>query len=394
MSAEAVAGPPRSLYLHLPFCARRCPYCDFAILVGGESLREPYVAAVLRELDSLSPAARRGAPLRSLYLGGGTPSLLPPPLLERLLVAVRQRFGLAPGAEVTLEANPEGITPGLVRDWLSLGINRLSLGVQSLDDPTLRWLGRNHDAAAAEAALATARAAGVGNLSCDLIFAVPSRPASSFGASLSRLLCFQPEHVSCYELTVEPGTELGRDVARRRRPAPSEGDFLEQRRLAREMLAQAGLRRYEISNYARPGHESRHNLNYWQGGAYLAAGCGAHGLLDRDSALALGWELAPETVGVRYWNLRAASTYVARVRSEGQGRRGWEPITAAQHRLELLACGLRLGRGTRLGGAAQLARARQLSALGLIRLRGDRAVATERGQEVLDRVTLELAAAG
>jgi oxygen-independent coproporphyrinogen-3 oxidase len=387
-----MAGGARSLYLHIPFCESRCPYCDFAIQVGGQHLQQPYVEALIAELEWLAPARTGRAELETVYLGGGTPGLLPPALLEHLLTAVEKRWGIAKGAEVTIEANPRGLTEDVVRSWLSLGINRVSLGVQSLDDATLGWLGRNHDAAGAEAAIVAAQRAGLENLSCDLIYAIPEQPTRVFMAGLERLLRYAPQHVSCYELTVEPSTPLARWVAAGKVRGPLEEDFLEQHRLAREVLESAGLLQYEVSNYARPGRESRHNLTYWRGKHYLAAGCGAHGFLDRKTSQQLGFSISASDVGLRYWNLRSAATYIKQVGDMGHGRRGQEAINREQHRLEQLACGLRLRAGVELTAARQREEADRLAALGLLTRSGNRVAATPQGEEVLDRLTLELAA--
>jgi oxygen-independent coproporphyrinogen-3 oxidase len=392
LTAESLGEGVRSLYLHIPFCESRCPYCDFAIHVGGDHLYQPYVEAVIAELAWLQRAGVGGAGLETVYLGGGTPGLLPPRLLGRLLTVVDQFFGVATGAEITLEANPSGLTEELVRSWLSLGINRVSLGVQSLNDQTLRWLGRNHDASAGEAAILAAQQAGLANLSCDLIYAVPEQPTAVFAAGLERLLAYGPQHVSCYELTVEPSTPLARWVAGGRVSAPREDDFLEQHRLAKALLETAGLQQYEVSNYARPGRESRHNLTYWQGRHYLAAGCGAHGFIENQASQQLGFALSPTDVGLRYWNLRSTATYIKQVGESGHGRRGHEAISHEQHQLELLACGLRLRAGVQLSAPRQLAEADHLADLGLVELSGNRVSATPRGLEVLDRLTLELSA--
>jgi len=391
LTAERGAAGARSLYLHVPFCDTRCPYCDFAIHIGGDHLHQPYVEALIRELEYLAGSGRPAGGLDTVYLGGGTPGLLAPALLKQLLEAVEVKLGIAQGAEITIEANPTGLTRARAKSWLSLGINRLSLGVQSLDDRALRWLGRNHDSATAEAAIAAALEAGLENLSCDLIYAIPVQPTSVFEAGLRRLIRFSPQHVSCYELTVEPATPLARSVAQGRVSAPSEPDFLEQHRLARGLLAEAGLRQYEVSNYAQPGRESRHNLSYWQGRHYLAAGCGAHGFVDDSAARHLGFTVGPKEVGVRYWNLRSASTYIKRVTTHGSGLRGHEGINREQAELERLACGLRLQVGVELTLPQQLAVAERLAERGLLAIDGGRVAATPRGVEVLDRLTLELA---
>jgi oxygen-independent coproporphyrinogen-3 oxidase len=390
LTGEPEAAPPLGLYLHVPFCAVHCHYCDFAIHIGGEELHRPYVEAMIRELRFLAGEGAAKLALTTVYLGGGTPSLVDVRLLEQLLSAVRSLFAVSPDAEITLEANPTDLTEEQARGWLDLGINRVSLGVQSLDDATLRWLGRNHDRSQALAAIDALRRAGLENLSCDLIYAIPEQSTKVFAAGLRSLLRYAPDHVSCYELTVESGTPLARSVAQGRVSAPREQDFLEQHRMARDLLEGSDLLQYEVSNYARPGRESRHNLGYWQARHYLAAGCGAHGFVSPE--LARGWSIktTPSAAGVRYWNLRNASTYTKQVGALGHGRRGQEEIDGAQRETERLACGLRLRQGVELSQAQQIASAEQLASLGLLTLSGNRVTATASGIEVLDRITLEL----
>jgi oxygen-independent coproporphyrinogen-3 oxidase len=384
----AELGPPRSLYLHVPFCSRRCPYCDFAIQVGGDQLQERYTEAVLTELRRL-PAGRFG--LDTIHFGGGTPSRLEPSLLGRLLEAIREHFEVALGAEVTIEANPEDVTEELAGAWYQLGVNRLSLGVQSLDDRVLAWLGRGHDARCAESAIEVAHQAGFENLSCDLIYAVPGQDVRVLEQVLRRLLAHEPAHVSCYELTVEAGTPLQRQIRSGRRRGPEVAAFLEQRRLLEGLLEEAGLEMYEVSNYARPGRQSRHNLAYWSGSAYLALGPGAHGFVGARASSALGLE--PEGAALRYWHLRDTATYLRAVENGASGRRGHEWLDESDLELERLACGLRLRRGVELESPGALDRARELAGLGLLVVDRRTARATPRGFEVLDRVTLELASA-
>ncbi len=387
---------PRSLYLHVPFCERLCPYCDFAVHVGSDIAPERFLAAALTELTALAAAARRVAggpppPLATVFLGGGTPSRLAPAAIRRLLGAVREAFGLAPAAEVTIEANPSDLTARRVAAWLEAGVTRVSLGVQSLDDDVLRQLGRTHDAARALAAIATCQGAGVRQLSCDLLYAVPGRPAATFRRSLERLLEAGPDHVSCYELTVETGTRLHRQVAGGLvRPLVAQA-ALRQHWWAVDRLGAAGYRQYEVSNFARRGARCRHNLVYWQGGWYWAVGPGAHAHLPVAVATALGLTPAPGAVAVRTWTHRALAPYLRAVARDGLGRAGQESVDPRQRAMERLLIGLRLSGGVRLRSAPARRRARPLLAGGLLIGGGERVRLTRRGQELLDAVALRLA---
>ena len=389
MIADQTQGAPRSLYVHIPFCARRCSYCDFAISLGGGAIQDRYVAALDQELEGLGPLGH--LELDTVFLGGGTPSLLRADLLEQVVEVIRTRFRLSSSAEVTIEANPEGLTEDLVRTWRRLGINRVSLGVQSLDPAGLRFLGRAHDALAAEMAMDLVATAGFENLSCDLIYAIPGQDSASFARGLLQVLTHPVQHVSCYELTVEPGTPLARRVQRKLAPAPAVDAFLEQREIAGELLGSAGLGIYEVSNYAKPGFASRHNLAYWTQLPYLAVGCGSHGFLSAASAALLGLE--PKGDMLRYWHLRDAATYIREVMAGGLGWRGHEWLGPAEVEMERVACGLRLAAGVILRGDGQLTRAKELSELGLLTLEGQLVRPTKRGFALLDRVTLELCAA-
>ncbi|ROR34133.1 oxygen-independent coproporphyrinogen-3 oxidase [Inmirania thermothiophila] len=264
---------PLTLYVHLPWCERKCPYCDFNSHPAPGPLPERELLAALRR--DLAEEAARGPcrPVHAVYFGGGTPSLLSPAFYRGLLEAVRGRLRLAPGVEITIEANPGTVDRGWLRAMRRLGVNRLSLGVQSLDDAMLRALGRIHDAAAARAAVREARAAGFDNLNIDLMYGLPGQDREAAEADLEAALALAPDHVSYYQLTLEPGTAF------HRRPPPLPGDdALWAMQLAGERrLRRAGLVRYEVSAYARPGRRCRHNLNYWRFGDYLGVGPGAHG---------------------------------------------------------------------------------------------------------------------
>jgi oxygen-independent coproporphyrinogen-3 oxidase len=267
---------PRHVYVHVPFCARRCAYCDFAIAVRREVPVDAYVRALEAELRARFADARVEE-VETLYLGGGTPSRLGGEGVARLIDTVRRWFPLAARAELTLEANPEDVDARSVEAWMAAGVNRLSLGAQSFDDRVLAWMHRTHDAAAVERAAAAARVAGLENLSLDLIFALPRALERDFAADVRRILDLRPAHVSIYGLTVEPGTPLGKWVSRRTTEERGEEGYEEEFLLAHDLLTAAGLEHYEVSNYARVGNRSRHNAAYWAGVPYVGLGPSAHG---------------------------------------------------------------------------------------------------------------------
>lgn len=260
------------LYIHIPFCQSRCRYCDFNTYAGLEGLFEAYVRALIREITLAGPA-----PARTVYLGGGTPTVLPLSHLAQILDAVRAAFALSEDAEVTIEANPGTVDAGTLAALRERGVNRLSLGVQSFADDELRLLGRIHTAEQAAAALAAARQAGFENVSLDLIYGLPDQTAAHWRFSLERALALEPEHLSLYALSVEAGTPLARDIARGHLPAPDPDLAAEMYETAAETTAAAGYLHYEISNWAR-GAERRchHNLIYWRNEPYLGLGAGAH----------------------------------------------------------------------------------------------------------------------
>jgi oxygen-independent coproporphyrinogen III oxidase len=308
----------------VPFCARRCSYCDFSIAVRRDVPVDEYLAALEAELH-----ARYGdvavSEVDTIYFGGGTPSRLGGEGLARALEIVERRFPRAKGAEITVEANPEDIDATAAAAWCAAGINRLSLGSQSFDDRVLAWMHRTHDAAAIADAVAIARSAGIENLSLDLIFALPEVLGRDFDSDLDQLIALQPDHVSLYGLTVEPGTPLGKWVARGRTvEQPEEGyehDFL----TAHRRLASSGFEHYEVSNYGRPARRSRHNSAYWSGASYVGLGPAAHGF-DGE---------------VRRWNARS---YAAWKELAGAGQdpvEGSERLTESNRVAERVYLGLR-----------------------------------------------------
>ncbi len=351
--------PPAALYVHIPFCVSICPYCDFVVHAGATA-RGPrsrvaaFIAALRTELelradglDTRFPDGR-GA-LESVYIGGGTPTLLPGESIAGLLELVRARFGIAAGAEITIEANPAADERGGARTLADAGVTRISLGAQSFDDVLLRRLGRRHVASDVAGAMDEARAAGIGSVSLDLLYDVPGQTLETWAATLDAALALSPDHVSAYALTLDdPDAEgitgpLGdhlptRAGARRwRSEAMAEQDddrAAEQYTLAAERLAAAGYRGYEISSWARPGHESRHNLAYWLRRPYEAIGPGAHAF---DGL-------------TRRWNAARLGGYLGALSPvDGSSPRlppgGLESVDAAAARVEAVILGLRLDTG-------------------------------------------------
>lgn len=280
------------LYVHVPFCARRCDYCDFYVVVGREADQAPFVEAVVREIRGAAASIPEpGREADTIYLGGGTPSSLPPPAVRRLVAACRDAFRVLPGAEVTLEANPEGIDEARLAAWLEAGVNRISVGVQALDDATLRRRGRLHTGAEALASLRRARRAGFRRVGADLIAGLPpavgpaapraaagEEPAyaATFAGWVGRVIEEGPEHLSVYLFETDKETPLMREVRRGREVLPPDDDAADAYERTCRIAASAGYEHYEIANFCLPGGRSRHNMKYWTGGAYLGFGPGAH----------------------------------------------------------------------------------------------------------------------
>ncbi|HWS74657.1 MAG TPA: radical SAM family heme chaperone HemW [Quisquiliibacterium sp.] len=272
--------PPLSLYVHLPWCVRKCPYCDFNSheLRGASTLPEDveqaYLAALQADLEASLPLVW-GRSVQTVFIGGGTPSLFAPRSIEALLEMVRARLRLAPDAEVTMEANPGTFEAGRFRDFASAGVNRLSIGVQSFDDALLAAVGRIHDGEQARRAIDSA-ARHFASFNVDLMYALPGQGVEALERDLAAALSFAPPHLSYYQLALEPNTLFAKHPPPR---LPDDDTAAEMQERIEQRTAEAGLVHYEISAYARPGHRARHNLNYWQFGDYLGIGAGAHGKL-------------------------------------------------------------------------------------------------------------------
>ena len=285
-----------SLYIHVPFCQTKCPYCDFNTYQGIENLVSPYLAAVTTELRLWGQVLEHPQ-VNTVFFGGGTPSYLPDGAIARVMDAVRSAFPVAAGAETTIEANPGDITGGSCRDWLHQGINRLSIGVQSLDNGLLKLLGRRHDAQGAIEAFQEARRSGFGNVNLDLMYGLVNQTMEQWQDTLGRLAALEPSHISLYALTLEEGTPLHRWVQQGNLPEPDQDLAADMYHYARELLADASYQHYEISNWARAGLASQHNLAYWLNRPYLGVGPGAHSCLG----------------GYRFWDVTSPRTYLEQV---------------------------------------------------------------------------------
>ncbi len=378
MKAPAGVG---SVYVHAPFCARRCCYCDFAVEVQRHPDSVEWLAAIRTELEWLEGSGRvRLSPeLETLYVGGGTPSVLDPRHVAELAAVVGRERTRAPGFEWTVEANPESFRAQVAKQWVKGGVNRVSFGVQSFSPAALRWMGRLHLADEAGEALEAARAAGIRNLSVDLIFGLPGTVSRDWKGDLERALGLEAPHVSLYGLTVEKGTPLARAVGEERITLCGETRYRDEYLLAAETLARAGYEHYEVSNFALPGFASRHNTACWQGAPYLGLGNGAHSYCD----------------GRRWWNERGWTAYRDRVARSGSARAGGEVPTPQQARLEAVWLALRTRAGldaTAVGTAASPVVGRW-EAAGLAEREGGAVRLTPEGWLILDVLTLELEAA-
>lgn len=326
--------PGFGVYVHIPFCLHRCHYCDFNTYEGLEGLMEPYVDALCASIEALPG---RYPEATSVFFGGGTPTLLAPSSLDRILTAVRQRVGLAHGAEVTVEANPETVDEEVFGSLLESGFNRVSIGVQSLRPSVLEGLGRTHGPERALGAIGAARAAGVPDVSADLIYGSPWESQDDWLASLEGVVAAGTDHVSAYALTVEEGTPLATLVRTDRLPDVDPDVQAERFDTACEILGAAGFERYEISNWSRPGRASAHNVLYWSAGDYLGLGAGAHG----------------HSSGRRYWLKRLPRDFIEDVASGGSAEEGSESLDMEARAAEAAMLGLRLSSGVDTGAFAR-----------------------------------------
>jgi putative oxygen-independent coproporphyrinogen III oxidase len=346
----------RGAYVHTPFCHRVCPYCDFAVVAGHDDLAGRYRAAVTAEIEAAVPF---GGPLDAVYFGGGTPTWLPPGALAAMLEALEARFGLAPGAEVSLEANPEDWTPQLAEVLAGAGFNRVSLGAQSYDPSVLAFLGRCHLPQDVDSAVAVARGAGFSSINIDLIFGTPGESLASWRASVGRALESGIGHLSAYALTVERGTPLSRLVAAGGE-APDPDDQADKYEWLAEAAEGYGMVRYETSNYAIPGQACAYNLLTWAQGEYCGVGAAAHS----------------HRAGIRYWNVRRVDRYLERLDAGKSARSGSEQLGDWARELERLVLGLRRAAGAVAGEAGRRLEASPSGAAlllsGVLERRGER----------------------
>lgn len=316
------------VYLHIPFCKSRCSYCDFATDVyrDGDAV-ERYVASLCSEIQNLEFRIQNLAD--TIYFGGGTPSLLKPAQLERIMNAINDRFDVLPGAEITLEMNPATVTPETLRDYKSLGVNRASFGVQTFDDRALKLLARGHDANDARATFAWLREAGFDNVSFDLIAGLPDQSLDDWSRNLDEAIAMSPEHLSLYLLEIHQDTPLADQIRSGRQPTPDDVLAAEMYEMMLDRLVAAGYEQYEISNFSRPGFESRHNTKYWRLEPVYGFGVSAHSFDGRQ----------------RYANERDTAEYVEMIENTGSAEVSREMIDAAS---EFVFLGLRMEDGVEL----------------------------------------------
>ncbi len=373
----------RALYIHWPFCLAKCPYCDFNSHVRERVEVEIWRDSLLADLRH-EAALAGGEALDSIFFGGGTPSLMPPELVESLLGEAERLWGFAPGIEITLEANPSSVEASKFADLALAGVNRVSLGLQSLDDAALKFLGRLHDVQEGLKALETAQKA-FERVSFDLIYALPGQSPAAWRSELEAALRFGTSHLSLYQLTIEPGTRFA-TMVRQGQFTPLDDDLAADLfQLTREATKLAGVPAYEISNHARPGEESRHNLTYWRYRDYVGIGPGAHG---RRGGQATVRHKKPEN-------------WLAGIAQQGHGIAESRPLAASEQASEALLMGLRLAEGIDLGELSQrfgfprsalidAPRLEFYAAQGLVSREGDRIVVSEAGMPLLDGLLGEL----
>ncbi len=360
------------IYVHIPFCLTRCGYCDFNAYAGLDDLKPRYLRALLREASMVAPASS-GESFDSVFLGGGTPTTMEPADLKALLEHLRASFGMRPDAEITIEANPDTIDEARLRALREVGYTRLSMGAQSFDPSVLAALERVHPPEGVRSAFAAARSAGYDNVSLDLIYGADGETLTSWERTLRETIALAPEHVSAYALTIEPSTPLGRRVAAGLVPPPDPDLQADMFELAGRLLTSAGYQHYEVSNWAKPGFECRHNLGYWERRPYVGLGAGAHSYRDE----------------TRWWNLRPPEQYMSAVETGDLPIGGSETLEPADARLEEVFLGLRTFRGVPSAEVESDAAVPFLEG-GLLAWSNGSFLPTERGMLLLNELVLGL----
>lgn len=368
-----------SFYVHIPYCIKRCGYCDFntytpSELQDGATLEivsNDYIDAVLRELDT---APKDTVP--TIFFGGGTPSLLPADDLGRVITAIKNRNGFAPDCEITLEANPDSVTAEKLAQYLKVGFNRISFGMQSAKPHVLAVLDRTHNPANVEKAISMARATGFKSISVDLIYGTPGESLDDWRETVNAALALDIDHISAYALIVETGTKLAAQIKRGDLTMPIDDLMADMYLLIDQMCEEAGLTWYELSNWSKPGHECRHNIAYWQNKNWWGLGPGAHSHID----------------GKRFWNLKHPTTYKQKLFAEESPILESELLTAEQSKDEAILLGIRMREGLEIA----LLQPHQLEVLseyrhnGFVEINEDRVLLTPTGRLIADRIVREI----
>lgn len=375
--------PPLGLYLHIPFCRQRCDFCAFYLEVYREGRAEAFVRSLIHEigLSAQQHVAAAGRPIQSVYIGGGTPTVLAATQLIAILSEIRTHFTLTSDCEITVEAHPSTISEQDLVQLLQAGVTRMSLGAESMEDGDLARIGRPGAVHETIVAVARARAAGFININLDLMYGLPGQSLESWHRTLTHCLTMAPTHLSCYALTVEQDTKLASDIQRQRSPAPDEGLQIEMDEAAQRMLVDAGYERYEVSNYAKPGYACRHNLLYWTNGEYLGLGPSAQSYLD----------------GTRFGNIADLAAYAASLAASRLPIEDHTRLSEVEQLRDAVIFGLRLTRGipshhlhqhaANYGHAAVTAR---LLAQQLIEEDGERSKLSARGRLQADTIAGQL----
>jgi oxygen-independent coproporphyrinogen-3 oxidase len=364
------------LYIHIPFCVKKCLYCDFLSIPYDEAFARRYTDALCGELQMKKGLAEE---LKAIYMGGGTPSILPDDCLDQLLACIAENYNLARNVEITVEANPGTLTETKIRTLLLRNVNRLSLGIQSFDNIELQTLGRIHDAEAAITSAEMVRSAGIENLSLDLMYGISGQTLATWKHSLEKAVALSPRHISAYELTPEQKTPLKRSLDSGKIKMPGEELILEMSDLAIDLLSAAGYEQYEISNYSLPGYRSAHNMNYWDRGDYLAVGAGAHGFIG----------------GFRTINTCSVAEYLERLENGADPETEKTEISREDALKEFIFLGLRKTEGIRLVDARNfgldlVAASDEMLRLNLIELIADQIRLSRKGQHIANTVIVQV----